>query len=116
VWRTNKKADKACFPKRKRINPDKRNPAHLEWIRTLPCTIRLCTQPSVAAHVRVRSGGGMGLKPPDSFTVPLCDGHHKEQHRIGHAAFDALYAVDLRTEALRLAALSPFKKSDPDAF
>lgn len=49
----------------------------------------------------------MGMKPPDRWTVPLCNVHHTEQHRIGHPAFDAKYDLSLREIAERLAALSP---------
>jgi hypothetical protein len=38
-----------------------------------------------------------------------------EQHQLGHSAFDAKYGIDLRAEALRLAALSPHRRVDPDA-
>ena len=96
---------------------DDRCPEHLAWIRSLPCAVRGCPGKSQAAHVRLNTGGGVGLKPPDSACVPLCgpngwgpgsEGHHAEQHRIGHAAFDRKYALDLRAVAETLAARSPF--------
>jgi len=89
-----------------RQNPD-RNPAHLEWIRSLPCSVRGCYYSSQAAHVRLNTGGGMGLKPPDKFSAPLCAEHHHEQHQIGHRAFDAKYGLDLRALAEELSAMSP---------
>ncbi len=98
-------------PKRRRLRcDDGRNPEHLAWIRSLPCTVRGCSsgEGSEAAHVRINTRGGMGLKPPDRWTVPLCHGHHHEQHQIGHRAFDEKHAVDLRAVAAELATLSPF--------
>lgn len=66
-----------------------------------------CRDGSVAAHVRVNTDSGMGTKPSDEWTVPLCDGHHKEQHQIGHRAFDEKYGIDMRETAKDLASLSP---------
>lgn len=37
--------------------------------------------------MRIGTGGGMGLKPGDNFTVPLCFGCHSEQHRRGERSF-----------------------------
>jgi len=58
----------------------------------------------------MNTGGGMGLKPPDKFTAPLCADHHREQHQIGHRAFDAKYGLDLRALAEELSAMSPCVK------
>lgn len=95
--------------KRQVRRPSKtRCPAHLEWIRSLPCAVPGCaTVPCEAAHVRQGTGGGMGLKPPDRFSAPLCREHHREQHQIGHRAFDQKYGVSLLALAGELAAQSP---------
>jgi hypothetical protein len=90
-----------------------RHPAHLSWIRMLACAVPGCPGKSQAAHVRLNTGGGMGLKPDDRWCIPLCGpgvhaGHHAEQHRLGHAAFDAKYGIDSRALAERLAAESPY--------
>lgn len=63
----------------------------------------------MAAHVRIGTGGGMGIKPPDWFTIPLCDHHHKEQHAHGERTFGRKYYhyPDLRGLALNYAARSP---------
>ena len=97
------------LPKRPvRIDPN-RNPQHLEWIRTLPCCVPGCrNRPSQAAHVRIGTGSGVGLKPPDRYTAPACYQHHHEQHQLGHRAFDAKYAIDMRAIAEQLAKLSPY--------
>jgi hypothetical protein len=98
-------------PRERRQNQN-RNPEHLAWIRSLQCAIRGCScrDGSQAAHVRVGTGGGMGLKPPDRYTVPLCHEHHREQHQVGHRAFDEKHGIDLRALAEELAALSPHLK------
>lgn len=96
------------FPVPTRQPDPKRNPGHLAWIRTLPCAVKGCCSKAIqAAHVRVETGGGMGMKPADYFSVPLCVDHHLEQHRIGHAEFDATHMLDLRALAEELAAMSP---------
>lgn len=40
-----------------------------------------------AAHVRSNTGGGMGLKPCDSYCVPLCCFCHGAQHCCGERTF-----------------------------
>ena len=114
IVRVNKRNDRAHFPRPARIRPSGRNPEHLAWIRTLPCIVRGCPNSAEAAHVRIRNGGGMGLKPPDECAAPACHAHHMEQHAIGHAAFDAKYGIDMRAEAERLARVSPHRKSNDE--
>ncbi len=62
-----------------------RSPKHLNFIRSLPCT--LCGAKAEAAHIRMGTKGGTGFKPSDCHTVPLCHEHHAEQHRIGETRF-----------------------------
>ena len=59
---------------------------HLHFIRLLPCLIcgdDTCTE---AAHIRYgdRTAGkrqtGLGERPDDCFTLPLCSVHHRAQH------------------------------------
>lgn len=54
-------------------------PRHLEYIRTLPCVICDAPPPSEACHLRMGLGGGMGIKPDDRLTIPMCHRHHDEQ-------------------------------------
>ena len=113
-----KRKDRQARPRRPRLRrADARNPEHLVWIRSLPCAIRGCTSRtgSQAAHVRMNTGGGMGMKPPDRRTVPLCHEHHHEQHQIGRAAFDAKYGLDFRALAEELSGLSPFITNSANA-
>ena len=69
-----------------------RSSAHLAFIRTLPCVCCGRTRGVQAAHVGSR---GMGQKCSDLETIPLCDFHHKEQHRIGMKKFLLLYDLDI---------------------
>ena len=41
----------------------------------------------VPAHIRHGFSGGMGLRPPDNLTLPLCHMCHALQHAIGEVAF-----------------------------
>ena len=52
-----------------------RDKRYLQYIRDKGCVI--CGQPSIAHHIR-RSywGSGMGIKPHDYVTIPLCNNHH----------------------------------------
>lgn len=63
-----------------------RDKNHLAFIRSLPC----CVCPNIyseAAHIRKGTDGGMGLKPSDCWTVPLCRTCHNKQHNIGESRF-----------------------------
>jgi hypothetical protein len=63
-----------------------RDKKHLNFIRSLPCLI--CgVFGSEAAHLRKGTDGGIGLKPSDKFTTPLCHNCHAEQHRVGELRF-----------------------------
>ena len=52
---------------------------YADHIRSKTCII--CPNPSVLAHQRILGGGGTSLKPIDLHALPLCDTHHKEEHR-----------------------------------
>lgn len=89
-------------PKRKRP----RDPEYLIWIRTLPCCVPGCRNPSEAHHLRSASNSGVGLKPDDRFAISLCHHHHMEAHTIGQKTFEARYAINL-TEIARSLAVRP---------
>lgn len=44
--------------------------------------------------MRAGTDGGLGVKPSDRFTVPLCHDHHRVQHNIGEMAFWSQRGVD----------------------
>lgn len=61
--------------------------AHRDWIRGFVCCT--CASPVgiEVAHVRLGSGAGMGQKPDDWRTVPLCRDCHQNQHTMGEETF-----------------------------
>ena len=71
-----------------------RDSDYLEYVRHLPCLIG-CEGAADPAHVRTkRLGGDRGN------VVPLCHGHHVEQHQHGIKTFARKYNVDLKVLAL----------------
>ncbi len=87
-------------------NPKKtvvRSEKYLKAVRKLPCSISGCnTQPIHAAHIRKGTDGGMGLKPSDTWAIPLCYQHHHEQHQIGEMPFEERHGIDMKAIARRL--------------
>lgn len=93
-----------------RQNDGKRFPSHLQWIRGFTCIAWKsgdCAGRMVAAHVDHAGGKGMSMKVSDAYTVPMCDHHHTEQHRIGWRSFEVRHGIDAIAEALKLARVSP---------
>lgn len=83
--------------------PARRDPDYLEWIRTLRCIACLAsrqeqTTRTEATHVRSQGAGGYDR----GDTVPLCSGHHVEEHTVGIKTFAARYMLNLEdiTKAL----------------
>ena len=73
-------------PKNKPI----RSKHYLEWVRKLYC-VNCYRCPGaidvVPHHVRMGHTGGMGTKPGDNHSVPLCVDCHNELHQIGERRF-----------------------------
>ena len=63
-----------------------KSPKHLDYIRSLRCCVCHDNTATEAAHVRFNDRRaakpltGMGIKPDDCWTVPLCGKHHGAQH------------------------------------
>lgn len=94
-------------------DPREHEPDHLAWIRTLPCVVCLDDTATEAAHVRLsdaraaKVNPGVGQKPHDRWTVPLCSDCHREQHDCGdEAKWWALYDRDPILIALALYSVS----------
>lgn len=70
-------------------DPRQHDEAHLDFIRSLPCCICLNPIETQAAHLRfsdarvAKPNAGVGQKPHDRWTVPLCGREHTEQHEAG---------------------------------
>jgi len=69
--------------KEKRIRDKK----HLKFLRSLLCVNCGISKPLEAAHIRSGSLSGVGIKPCDSRTVPLCTKCHFTQHNKGERTF-----------------------------
>ena len=92
---------------RRRLKPDLcRRVQHLDFVRQLPCVACGKAAPSEAAHVRTGTDGGVGAKPADRYTVPLCAACHAKQYRIGELAFWSALRIDPLNVALRLWTIS----------
>lgn len=76
--------------------PRKKDPAYLQFIRTLPCAVSHlggCSGRVEAAHVRFsdakagKTNPGMQAKPDDRpWSLPCCAGHHRDGPQAQHAA------------------------------
>lgn len=80
--------------------PREKNDKHLDFIRSLPCAVCGNNIETEAAHVRSWHDGyakrltGIGEKPSDKWTVPLCSRHHREQHSIIETTFWHHHQID----------------------
>ena len=74
---------------------------YLKHIRSKPCLI--CGQDSIAHHVRFPGFCGIGQKPSDYFTVPLCQYPcHNILHNIGEMKFWNEHNIDIKIEIIKL--------------
>lgn len=96
--------------------PQREFPGHRAWVRGHACRVPGCENRKIeAAHVQGSlevpkdERGGMALKAHDKWTVPECDTHHAESHKIGHNAFDKKYRIDRVQTARQLQARSPHR-------
>ena len=85
---------------RPRRGPD-RDPAYLQWIRSLPCAICGANGArSEAAHTSVLGPRGLSQKSSDYSAIPLCYGHHRgnadSYHALGERRFIEVHGCDLR--------------------
>lgn len=77
-------------------NKTGKDPAYLEWIRTLPCAVCYAQKsPTQAHHAGVR---GFGQRADDRTAVPLCGQHHdrgrpNSVHTLGKKFWD-FWAID----------------------
>lgn len=85
--------DRAGMQKRKRVHAE----GHLAWIRTLPCLVTGSTYEVEAAHVRyadprfAKPAVGIGIKPSDSWVVPLCAVEHRTGKGAQHSMNERQY-------------------------
>lgn len=85
-----------------RADEAKRCEPFLKWERGRPCFLTLidprhiCRGKVRACHYDPWGDKGMGTKVSDNACLPMCDGAHGEQHRIGWPRFEARYCFDGR--------------------
>lgn len=89
-----------------------RSPGHLAYVRKHHCACFSthydeCWGAIEAAHVRIGTDGGSGMKPSDCWTVPLCSWHHQRQHATGERTFETEYRIDMKKIAEELWLKSP---------
>ena len=87
---------------------------HLRWVRGFLCLIagkgfHVCFGKPEAHHVRRGTDGALGIKPSDSFTVPVCSTAHREIHDKGEEWFGKEYGINLLGEANKLWRMSPHR-------
>jgi hypothetical protein len=99
--RISRKSDKAEKPRR--------SPAHRAWVRGHCCMACGSSAGIECAHVRVGTDGGVGIKPSDKWTVPLCRDCHARQHQIGEESFEKQWGVNLKAVAEALFRASPHR-------
>ena len=77
----------------KQRDPRQHDEKHLQFIRGLPCLVCADNTTTEAAHLRfsdqraAKVNPGVGQKPHDYWTVPLCGKHHREQHTMNEQHF-----------------------------
>lgn len=89
--------------------------AHLAAVRRCPCLSCDNDPAGEAAHVRMSAPGkpvtGIGVKPHDRYTLPLCSTCHtrspEAQHNVGEVAFWSDLGIDPLVICERLYAVSP---------
>jgi hypothetical protein len=97
-------------PKRKRVKPSGKSSTHLDMIRRLPCL--LSGRPAEAAHIRYpdsrhgKQETGIGRKPDDKWTVPLCPELHRllagSQHNGSERKWWEQFKIDPLAVAIEL--------------
>ena len=100
-----------------------RDAAHLRLIRQLPCLACCKAAPSEAAHVRFSShqynkvNPGIGKRPADRWTVPLCANCHRIGRQSQHAANEMVWweqhKIDVLATCVDLYAVSAELRSNP---
>jgi len=80
-----------------------RSKVYLAFVRQRPCAAIGCSRAAdVAHHFGKRyGGGGTGVKPHDSFTVPLCSPHHIYIHQ--HNTLQGFQVSEVEAHFTRLA-------------
>lgn len=92
---------------RMRAIEGERDSGYLALVRQCPC-LKCGMEPSEAAHVRFASAAfgkasGLGKKPADSYSVPLCAGCHRLDRDAQHSRSEKLFWHELGINPLIVA-------------
>jgi hypothetical protein len=72
-----------------------RSKHYLNFVRQMPCVVCETSCEIHTHHVRLGGHSGMGMKPSDFRTIPLCRTHHAECHQHGEATFIQKYKLNI---------------------
>lgn len=103
-------------PKYRPKHPRIKNEPHLNFIRSLPCLVT-GTAGVDAAHIRysdhrcAKRAVGIGEKPDDKFTIPLCRQEHQKQHSMNEREYWTDLGIDPVFVALALWSVSGDEES-----
>jgi hypothetical protein len=76
-------------------------PERRAWVRSLPCCIKDCPNPSANVHVSPENEpSGMGRKGDYCYIVPMCNFHHIQLHTLGQRSFNDLHRTDVALVAV----------------
>jgi hypothetical protein len=82
-----------------------RNLGHLQWIRTLPCSVCRTRRTVEAAHTGPH---GLSQKSSDLSAIPLCVKHHRtgndSYHKLGPRKFAEVHQLNIVAMVARLSA------------
>jgi len=76
-----------------------RSKDYRNFIRSQICLI--CGNPETIHHHESISGSGMGMKCPDTESVPLCVLCHHERHHYGRKSFYEEHEIDYIGKVLK---------------
>lgn len=94
--------------RRPRVHDEK----HCEFIRKLPCIVCQDNISTQCAHIRMsdariaKVNPGVGAKPDDKYTLPLCGECHAKQHSMNENKFWEYRNIDPVLLALALYSVS----------
>jgi hypothetical protein len=70
--------------------------AYLDFVRKQNCLIGHCCEGDVVGHhLRSSINSGIGMKPNDTYCIPLCAKHHGLLHQHGQKTFQETHTIDL---------------------
>ena len=73
---------------------------YLKFVRNQPCII--CGWKAEVHHWKEKGYGGVGMKPDDFFSLPLCRLHHTSVHHHGKETFLKNHNIDIYKELFKI--------------